>query len=708
MDPDRHPGRCYARPAGRIAVALLCLAAARALALDPAQVQAQIDGLKVQSLTLGLQAAQLRDGSFEAAGPGTTVYLASDNSGARILAAKLSVDGAESAARGPRTAEQTQALQPGRTTLRLVRLVLAPGSHHVHAEILLKSSGDDQARSLSLDQDAAFDAVPCDLVLVPERSSWLFSAHLALHRQSPGPIDGSGFFDLKRVWSAVNGPEVRDGPYRPGGEGDPLLGYARFLSATGDHFKAAVLLDRLGQRLPGAAMPPEYYQALAEARLGCDALALALLAYRQAASAGLGSAEAADLRTRIAEGYYQRQDYTAAEQAMEQVPPKRARKQYTQWQDLRSRLLLAQSRYDEALDALQAANAGADFDSYVRYYNLGVVLMQNGLGQQGATVLDRVGSVRGNDHDMILLSDKANLALGSYLLQNGQGATAIPVLERIEVTGRYSDRALLDLGWAWLAPAGTKQARVMLGDERTQGPSPETMGALLYPFDTQNVYQRYHLRPFIRAKLDQDRDTRVKRALAAWSELLGRDSGSDAVQEAYLAAGMALDDLGAQQEAAELYGHGVKALETASLAAEEAGQYVRADLWVGDVLEDGQASTRLDRRLRALPRPSVAMLLYGYMAGWDFQSGLLHYRSLEALDANLQDSTAGLGDDDAAQALRRQGTSLRQDIDRLKQAEIALLRRQLLDQLALRQRRLSKLLEGARFELARIYDGETQ
>ena len=104
----------------------------------------------------------------------------------------------------------------------------------------------------------------------------------------------------------------------------------------------------------------------------------------------------------------------------------------------------------------------------------------------------------------------------------------------------------------------------------------------------------------------------------------------------------------------------------------------------------------------------MAVQLDGYMAGWSFQSGLQQYRTLEALDANLQDSTAGLGDEDAAQALRLQAAQQRQDIDGLKRAEIASLRQQLLDQLALRQRRLSKLLEGARLEMARVYDGVAQ
>ncbi|HWY24741.1 MAG TPA: hypothetical protein VNX47_07470 [Nevskia sp.] len=711
MNPDR-----ASRRGGRVAAVLLCLLAARAFALEPAltpaEVQARADTLKLQALQAGLQAAQLRDESLDRAGAGTTVYLAAGNSGARILAAGMAVDGSTPVFSGPLRAEQTQALQPGRTTLRVARLALTPGTHHLHAAVLLKFSGEDEARSLVLDQDAVFDAIPGDLVLAPEGKNWLSSPQLALHRQGAGAPDDSGLFDVQRLWSAVNGPQVGDGAYRPGSDGDPALGYARLLIATRDHFQAAVLLDRLGQRagqhLSGAALPPEYWQVLAEARLGCDALAPALQASRQAAVAGLGAAEAASLRVRIAESYYQRQDYAAAEQAMEQAPPKRAKKQYTQWQDLRARLLLAQGRYSEAIGALKAADAGADFDAYVRYYNLGMVLLQNGLGQQGATVLDRIGSVPGNDHDMMSLSDSANLALGFWLLQNGQGATAIPVLQRIELYGRYSDRALLDLGWAWLAPAGTKQVRTMLGDERTQGPPPETVGAQQYPYDTQNVYQRYHLRPFVRAKLDGDRDARIKRALAAWSELLGREPTSEAVQEAYLAAAMALDDIGAHQEAAEQYDRGLKVLETAMRAVDEAGQYVRADLWVNDVLEAGDASTRFDRSLHALPRPGVALQLDGTMAGWAFQSGLQQYRTLEALDANLRDSSAGSGDEDAAQALRRQVAELRQDIDGLKRDEITLLRQQLLDQLALRQRRLSRLLEGSRFELARVYDREAQ
>lgn len=689
----------------RIAAALMCLASGQALALGPAHVLADIDAIKQHALQIGYRAATLRQSASDRAGPGTSVYLSCGNSGATILAAGLTVDGAAPVFSGPLTGDEAQALQPGLVTLHLARLALKPGTHHLHAEVLIKYAGDAEGRSLSLDQDYEFEGARGDLVLVPEGKSWLTSPRLALHRQMAGPAGGSGLVDVKRIWSALAGPEVRDGTYRPGSDGDPLLGYARLLIATRDFFRAAVLLNQLSERIPGAELPPEYYEALADALLGCDALAPALQVYGKAQAAGLGTARAADLRVRIAESYYQRHDYAGAEQSMGQEPPRRINKQYTQWQDLRSRLLLSQLRFHEASAALTAADAGSDFESYVRYYNLGIALIQNGLGPQGATALDRVGNVPSIDSRMIALSDGANLALASYLLQNGQGATAIPVLERIEMYGRYSDRAILDLGWAWLAPAGSRQVRVMLGDERIHGPPPESVGALHRTFDSKNVYQRYHLSPFVRAKLEGNHDARVRHALVMWSELFDRDSSSDAVQEAYLAAGMALQNLGAHRESAELYTRGIEALESARQSADETAKYVRSDRWVQEMLEADAASTRFDSELRRLPRSGISRQLGDYLAGWDFQSGMRQYRTLEVLSLNLKANLAGIDGAVESQAVRQDVQSLDDQIQQVKSEEVGLLRQQLFDHLASREQRLDRLLEGARFELARVYDG---
>jgi hypothetical protein len=685
---------------GLVAVPLL-LAAATAMADERPQFLARADALKEQALQLSFRAADQAGSDRDHQAPETSVYLSAGNSGASMLAVGLSIDGAAPAFSGPLRPDETQALQPGRMTYRLARLQLTPSVHHLHLEVLLKYGGDEEARSLVLEEDCAITAAG-DLVAAPEGRSWLSSPHLSLHRQMAGPVEGPGLIDLRKIWDQVNGPEVRDGAYRPGSEHDPLLGYARLLIATGDDFKAAVLLHGMAANVPEAALPAEYFQALAEAQLGVDAPALAQAAYVKALAAGLDASAAADLRVRIGERYYQRDDYAGAERAMGEEPPRQAKTQYTRWQDLRSRVLLAQKRFQEASPALAAARAGADFDSYVRYYNFGVSLIENGLGPQGVTVLDRVGTIPSNDRRMIVLRDNANLALGNYLLQSGQGATAIPVLERIEVYGPYSDRAILNLGWAWLAPAGTQQMRVMLGDERMQGAPPESLGALRHAFDGKNVYQRYHLSPFIRARLDNDHAVRVKHALETWSELFGRDTASDAVQEAFLAAGMAFESLGAHRESAELYNRGIDALEAARKINDAAERYVRSDKWVADLLQADRSSTRLDVELRRLPRSAISTQLNGYMAGWEFQNGMLQYRTLDNLASNLKQEGAFAGE---AADLQQDVELLESRIEQLKEEDVELMRRQLLDQISMRQLRLAKLLEGGRFELARVYDG---
>ena len=709
----------------RMALALLLFwcggGAARADETSP-QPQTEADAIKQEALQLGAKGLDLESRILERSGYGATVYLSAGNSGASIVTVSFAVDGAP-AVRRRFDPEETQALlQDG--MYRLARLGLKAGAHQVHAEVLLQYAGDTEPHALSLDGSCDIPDAASELVLAPEGKSWVSSPALNLHQQFAEADAATGGWDMHRLWNAVNGPGVVDGAYRPGSDSDPRLGNARFLLATRDYFKAIVLLMHLSAETPDLALPQDYYRLLTSALIDYGTLSWAEDIYREALGAGIDGTTAAALRIRIAEGYYQRNDYAHAEQALGNSPGRRDKKLLTGWQDLKARILMAQGRFDEANGVLKAAAIGADFESYVRYYNLGVALITDGLVPQGVTVLDRVGTVISNDRDMLALSDSANLALGSYLLQQGQGATAIPILERIQISGRYSDRALLNLGWAWLAPMGQKQPRVMLGDERTVGPPPETVGALHGSFDDQNLYQRYHLRPFIRAKLEGDKGARTRRALAIWSELIGHDAASEPVQEGLLAAALALDKLGAHQEAAELYVRAAAALESSSRSLDDAGQYVQGGQWVADILSSGRESPRFDHVLRNLPKPVLAMQLDNFMAGWSFQSGLRRYRDVEALAVNLKAYDAGLArfadgnnvqsvgatdsDREALESMRADVADLRSRIDVYKTDEVAVLRQGLLDELGDRQRLLLKLLGGARLEVARAYDGATQ
>src|SRR3546814_1293049 len=101
----------------------------------------------------------------------------------------------------------------------------------------------------------------------------------------------------------------------------------------------------------------------------------------------------------------------------------------------------------------------------------------------------------------LALRDRANLTLGWQFLQTQQGGTSKPVFSRVRVEGPFSNRALLGLGWAQLAPQG---ARI----QKAETPSPEdqkkkvltsisTLGVLIRPgYLDQDVFDRAGMRSF--------------------------------------------------------------------------------------------------------------------------------------------------------------------------------------------------------------------
>ena len=109
---------------------------------------------------------------------------------------------------------------------------------------------------------------------------------------------------------------------------------------------------------------------------------------------------------------------------------------------------------------------------------------------------------------MASLRDKANLALGYAWLQANNPTAARTALERVRLSGPYSTRALLGMGWA-------------------------------------------------EAALGQYRE-----ALTPWTELHGRNLLDAAVQESYLAVPYAYGKLNANAQAAEYYESAIKSFDS--------------------------------------------------------------------------------------------------------------------------------------------------
>jgi len=353
--------------------------------------------------------------------------------------------------------------------------------------------------------------------------------------------------------------------------------------------------------------------------------------------------------------------------------------------------------------------SGVDFASQVRYYNFGIALIRGGHGDQGATALDRVGNLSSNDPTMLALADQANLALAFHLLDRGQAASAIPVLGRIRSEGPYANRAILALGWAWLLPSGDRQMGAELGDERTQGPPPESFAGRSGPTRDSNLYQRYRIRPFARASIPAEENARLERALAAWAELIDRDADDDAVLEGWLAIADALDRFGAHADALHFRERALTALDAKRQRLRSAIQLTETESWIEALQrQDDDAEPGGNWQLRVLPTPSLARYLGESLASSPFQVALhdLHdYAALQKIFVDLDQQLLGSGSADIEiQLLRQQLASWQAELKIDRQGQRNALRAMALKVLATQADRINQRLADTRLMIARQFD----
>jgi tetratricopeptide (TPR) repeat protein len=260
---------------------------------------------------------------------------------------------------------------------------------------------------------------------------------------------------------------------------------------------------------------------------------------------------------------------------------------------LLAQLMMQQSRYDDAIAALQDWRGPPDWTAYARF-NLGVALVRKERLSDAIPLLDSVGSLQPKDEETSALRDKANLALGFALLQAQRATEATPILQRVRLEGPYSSKALLGAGWA----------QAMVGD--------------------------------------------FKRALVPWLALHNRNLLDAAVQESFLAVPYAFGKLGANGQAAEYYESAIRSFDAETRRIDESIVKIRG----GDLLDrllanDDKASVSWYWQLQNLPNAPESRYLYQLLASNDFQEGLKNYRELKYMSRNVEswrDSVAAFDD----------------------------------------------------------------
>lgn len=165
------------------------------------------------------------------------------------------------------------------------------------------------------------------------------------------------------------------------------------------------------------------------------------------------------LRIKLANAYYQRNDDRGAEQSLERLPKALSNELEEQRDLLRALLYIRNGEHRRAAELLRKAKGRTEQGNYGRY-NYAITLLKTGQLEEGIDELDKLGRQNFSSEEMKALKDKANLALGYLLLQAKSPTEAKPFLERIRLNGLHSGRALLGIGWANLMLSNHEQALV--------------------------------------------------------------------------------------------------------------------------------------------------------------------------------------------------------------------------------------------------------
>jgi Flp pilus assembly protein TadD len=266
---------------------------------------------------------------------------------------------------------------------------------------------------------------------------------------------------------------------------------------------------------------------------------------------------------------------------------------------LRANVYLATGRPADAVPVLKSLADAEGLEAFVAY-NLGIAFLQDGQKEAAVAQLDRAGRVRVSDGSSIAIRDKANLVLGTMLLEDERNEEARVYLDRVSLDGPFSNQALLSAGWA------------------------------------------------------ATRAEQFERAVVPWSLLAAREPTDPATQEAMLALPYAYGKLSVHGRAAEYYG---RALDTygaelrkldASILSIREGRFLEAL-----VREEIRKDKDWVIRLRSLPESPETYYLMELMASHDFQTGLENYLDLADLRRKLRAWRTGFDAYDEMVSIRR-------------------------------------------------------
>jgi hypothetical protein len=285
---------------------------------------------------------------------------------------------------------------------------------------------------------------------------------------------------------------------------------------------------------------------------------------------------------RLAKIYFQKDQPENAQFAMERIEGLIPEEIKEDLAFLRAQILMANGNFDKAAEILKNLQEISKFNGFATY-NLGIALIKKGKTQEGRHYIDMAGLVKSDQPLTLAIKDKANLVLGTKLLEEKKYENAKITLDRVRLEGPFSNRALLGSGWA-------------------------------------DAYQG-----------------KFEEALVPWSALVHRGVTDASVQEAMLSVPYAYAKLNVYSKAALMYDSAlvkfqadIKKLD-ASIKSIQDGYFLKAL-----VREELKQDATWVVKLRSLPQTPETYYLLELMASHDFQESLKNYLDLEALRQKLE------------------------------------------------------------------------
>ncbi len=389
---------------------------------------------------------------------------------------------------------------------------------------------------------------------------------------------------------ALAGAAGAKGPAKRDPAKDLYLGEAFYYAAQGNYFDAIARLDNeLAQfyRLDDPTLDPLHFRvnhanfSLGDFELSYRMHQRAGRAIKAVLEGNVDEAIRNEAAWRLARIFVQKNDAKNALATIDRIKGRIPEKIRDDEAFLRAQIHMLNGTPQDAIKILQGMQAVKSYEGFSTY-NLGLAYIQSGQEAKGYEELERAGLIKTNDEAALAIRDKANLLLGSRLINAGQPAKAKEYLDRVRLTGPFSNKALLGSGWADAA------------------------------------------------------EGKFDRALVPWSILAKRNATDKAVQEGFMGVPYAFGKLKLYGRAAHLYGVALENFEAelarldASLKSIREGKFLKA-LVRNELKQDKNWVVKL----RELPEAPETYYLLELMASNDFQESLQNYFDLEDLRKNL-------------------------------------------------------------------------